>query len=154
MTRITRYVTIHAPIAVCYRLWRQFDTFPNLMKDVKSVQKLSGETEKWRWIVEGPFGKSFQWDAWVDLDIPNQIIIWHTPSHADVASSGKVFFHAIDEEHTRIEVDMAYEPQTSKMGELIAAMVRNPSRMVAQELFRFKHHVEHGQPRVTLPLAS
>jgi uncharacterized membrane protein len=78
MARFRESIEVKAPPNACYAQWLQFEEFPRFMKHVKSVT--SQGNNRWRWVVDGPLGKSLEWDAVVDGNEPNRMISWHSIS--------------------------------------------------------------------------
>lgn len=149
MQRIRETMEIQAPLAVCYRLWAQFESFPQFMKQVESVQYMP-ERDVWHWVVRGPWGQRLKWDAKVDVMFENKAISWHTIGPSRVYHSGTVSFIAEGPDRTQVEVKMAFEPEYGKLGEWVTDVVKNPAQMVASALNAFKHHVLRQLPTMQM----
>ncbi len=146
MGHIEKALEVHAPVEICYRLWSDFERFPDFMGNVESIRQ-QGNQDVWHWTVKGPLGKSVSWDAKVDSRRFNEAISWHSLPDADVDNSGAVTFEEVTPDMTRVHVKMAYDPPAGGFGELVADIFHNPKKMVEEDLERFKHLAEErGRP--------
>jgi uncharacterized membrane protein len=134
-------ITIHRNKVEVYNFWRRLENLPLIMKHIKNVEKIA--EGKYRW--EAEFGsQTFQWNADIIEDIPNERISWTTVDASDVRNSGTVeFYDAPKNKGTELRVYMHYSPAKSKLGRVVAGFL-DPvfSQMVKDDLKRFKHMME------------
>ncbi len=134
-------ITIHRNKVEVYNFWRRLENLPLIMKHIKNVEKTA--EGKYRW--EAEFGnQTFNWNADIIEDIPNERISWTTVDASDVRSSGTVeFYDAPKNKGTELTVYMQYTPARSKLGRVVAGFL-DPvfTQMVKDDLKRFKHMME------------
>lgn len=140
MDRFQSSIEIDAPASVCYEKWHHFDKFPHYMSHVKSVTPI-GE-KRWHWVVTGPLGTDFEWDAEIDGDEPNRVISWHSLEGSEIEIQGAVRFDEIAPHQTQMTSTLQYKAPAGGLGEAIANLLHNPHKMVEDELQNFKHLVE------------
>jgi uncharacterized membrane protein len=111
-------VEVDVPVRVAYNQWTQFETFPQFMASVESVQQIDDTHLRWRAKVGGV---TKEWTAEITEQIPDERIAWR--STGGVPNSGVVTFHKISDERTRIMLQMDYTPQTpvEKAGDAMGA---------------------------------
>jgi len=143
MGRIECSIDVNAPVAICYAIWSDFESFPRFMKHVESVQP-QGEPNVWRWKVNGPMGKPVTWDAKVDSLQPNKAVSWHSVRDSEVDNSGAVTFKALGPDRTHVTAVISYETPAGGLGEMVAAIFSNPDHMVKDDLNSFKELAESG----------
>ncbi len=101
----THAIDVSAPVRVAYNQWTQFEEFPRFMDGVESVTQLTDERMRWKVKIAGverEFGTT------ITEQTPDHRIAWTTdsgPSHA-----GVVTFHKIDDDTTRVSLQMDYDP--------------------------------------------
>jgi len=135
---IQRYTDIAAPVGTVYEKWTEFEEFPNFMHRVLNVKQ--EEDDKITWDEKIWFSKR-QWEGEITERKRNKRIAWKTTS--GMAHAGVVTFHKLDDELTRVMVDMDFVPQG--MIEKMASGLRFVKRAVQADLARFKAYVEMGE---------
>ncbi len=98
-------VEVSAPVRVAYNQWTQFEEFPRFMSGVESVTQLTDERLHWKVNIAGV---EREFDTTITEQTPDHRIAWTTnagPQHA-----GVVTFHKIDEDITRVTLQMDYDP--------------------------------------------
>jgi uncharacterized membrane protein len=146
-------LTIDAPVQTLYELWADPSNLPGLLPYLKRVDVL--DDKRSHWVVEGPAGSSFEWDAEIVNDVPLERIGWRSLPGADVASSGSVRFRPTRRQGTEITVTMQYAPPAGKVG---AAAAWFTGHAAAQEIrdalrqlkARFESSVRPASARVAL----
>ncbi|MGE0521114.1 MAG: SRPBCC family protein, partial [Candidatus Binatia bacterium] len=118
--------------------WTQFEDFPKFMEGVESVQQLDDTHLHWRANIGG---KAEEWDAEITEQVPGKRIAWRSISGAK--NAGVVTFHRLDDNKTRIMLQVDYEPKTwsESLGDLLGFL----SRRVEGDLQRFKEFIESRQ---------
>ena len=89
-------------------------------------------------------GKVRDWDATITEQVPDQRIAWQATSGK--RNDGIVRFESLGNETTRVEVEMAFEPEG--VAELVGSAIGLPERRVKGDLERFRELIEKrgGQP--------
>jgi uncharacterized membrane protein len=111
-------VEVDVPVRTAYNQWTQFESFPQFMASVKSVEQVDDTHLRWCALVGG---KLKEWEAEITEQIPDERIAWRSTS--GVPNSGVVTFHKINEGRTRIMLQMDYTPETlvEKAGDVVGA---------------------------------
>ena len=135
---IQRYTDIAASVGTVYEKWTEFEEFPNFMHRVLNVK--AEDENKVTWDEKIWFSKR-QWEGEITERKRNKRVAWKTTS--GMAHAGVVTFHKLDDELTRVMVDMDFVPQG--MIEKMASGLRFVKRAVQADLARFKAYVEMGQ---------
>jgi uncharacterized membrane protein len=120
-----------------YEKWTQFEEFPNFMHRVLNVKQEDGKVT-WD---EKIWFSTRRWEGEITERKRNKRVAWKTTS--GMAHAGVVTFHRLDDELTRVMVDMDFVPQG--VIEKMASGLRFVKRAVQADLARFKAYVELGQ---------
>ena len=138
---IRQSTVVNVPVRSAYDQWTQFEEFPSFMSGVEQVQQLDDLRLHWRGKVAG---KVRDWDAQITEQVPDERIAWQATSGK--RNDGIVRFEPLGVDSTRVEVEMAFEPEG--VAELVGAAVGLPERRVKGDLERFRELIEKrgGQP--------
>jgi uncharacterized membrane protein len=138
-------ITIAQPRETVYLFWRQLENLPKFMQHLLNVEP-RGEKRS-HWVVEGPMGKKFSWDAEIINEIPNELIAWKSLPGADVDSAGSVrFSDAPGERGTQVQVELQYNPPAGVAGAYLAKIFgREPEQQIDADLRRLKQVLETGE---------
>ena len=139
MANIEQSIEVDVPVRTAYDQWTQFEEFPQFMEGVEEIKQLDDTHTHWRTKVAG---KEKEFDAEITEQTPDQRIAWRSetgPEHA-----GVVTFHRLDENKTRIMLQMDYEPEgaAEKVGDALGLVTRR----VKGDLGRFKALIESRGP--------
>ncbi len=88
--RIDEIVTVALQPHEVYSAWRDLESLPHIMPNVKKVEAIDGD-RRTRWTVAGPGGGSVTWDAEIIEDVPGSHISWRA-DNAPVKHAGTVRF--------------------------------------------------------------
>jgi uncharacterized membrane protein len=135
MSTITESIDVNVPVRTAYNQWTQFEEFPAFMENVEEVRQLDDKRLHWKAKVAG---KTKEWDAKITEQTPDQRVAW-TATSGD-GNAGVVTFHRIDDNKTRVTVQMDVAPEgvVEKVGDAIGV----PERVVKDDLERFKEFIE------------
>ena len=138
---IRQSTIVNVPVRSAYDQWTQFEEFPSFMRGVEQVQQLDDVRLHWRGKVAG---KVRDWDAEITEQVPDQRIAWQAISGK--RNDGIVRFESLGNDATRVEVEMAFEPEG--VAELVGSAIGLPERRVKGDLERFRELIETrgGQP--------
>jgi uncharacterized membrane protein len=141
---VVRAITVNRPREDVYRFWHDFENLPRFMAHLESVQVLYGRS---RWKAKGPAGTTFEWDAEIAIDRPNEMIAWRSLEGSDVMNQGSVkFLTAPGDRGTEVRVELHYEPPAGALGRAVAKLFgREPGQEVEGDLRRFKQIMETGE---------
>lgn len=135
MSLIEKSITVNVPVRTAYNQWTQFEDFPKFMEGVVSVRQLDEKRMHWRSNVGGV---EREFDVEIVEQIPDTRIAWRTLGGEQ--HSGVITFHRLNDNQTRVMLQMEYEPQGAV--EKIGDMVGMASRRVEKDLERFKEFIE------------
>jgi uncharacterized membrane protein len=135
MSLIEQSVEVDVPLKAAYNQWTQFEEFPQFMDGVKEVRQL--DATHLHWVAETG-GHRHEWDAEITEQLPDERVAWKNVGGR--RNAGVVTFHRLDDEHTRLMVQLDFMPEglIEHLGDALAA----PDRRVAGDLQRFKEMVE------------
>ena len=131
---IQRWTDVAVPVDKAYQAWTKFEEFPKFMHRVLNVDK-KGDRIRWQ---EKIWFSSRQWEGEITEKRKNDRIVWKTTN--GMKHKGVVSFHELDDNLTRVMVDMEFEP--NGMIEKMASGLRFVKRAVQADLARFKAYVE------------
>lgn len=106
MSTITDSVDVNVDVSTAYNQWTQFESFPQFMEGVEEVRQIDDTHLHWVTKV-GPVTREF--DATVTEQHPDERVAWRSddgPEHA-----GVVTFHRLDENTTKVTVQMSIDPE-------------------------------------------
>jgi uncharacterized membrane protein len=109
MARVVKSIEVGLPVATVYNQWTQFEQFPAFMAGVTSVRQIDDRRSHWHARVAG---KSEEWDAVIQEQVPGEKIVWR--NEAGAVNAGIVSFEQVVDgrtRNTRIHLEMAYEPE-------------------------------------------
>lgn len=134
-TTVVQSIDVRVPVRTAYDQWTQFEEFPRFMDGVKRVDQVDDTHLHW---VAKVAGKEKEWDAKITEQTPDQRIAWTATSGAP--NGGVVTFHRLDDNTTRVTVQMDVEPEgpIEKIG-TAAGLLEN---QVKDDLERFKKFIE------------
>jgi uncharacterized membrane protein len=135
MSTIEESIEVQAPLSTVYNQWTQFEEFPRFMEGVEEIRQI--DDTHMHWVAE--FGGSrHEWDAEVTEQKPDERVAWKNTDGTE--NAGVVTFHRLDDENTRVMVQMDFVPEgiMDKIGEAIGA----PDRRVQGDLGRFMEMIE------------
>jgi uncharacterized membrane protein len=135
MGQANKSIDVKVPVSTAYNQWTQFESFPMFMEGVNEVRQLDDKRLHW---VATIAGKTEEWDAEITEQHPDHRVAW-TSTTGD-RNAGVVTFHRIDDETTRLNVQIDYEPSgpVEKVGDWLGML----DRRVQGDLERFKEFIE------------
>ncbi len=144
MAAVAHYIEVNAPAQACYDWWRPLTRLPSVFSDVQSVEAVDGDDSHTRWKVDGPIGKTVEWEARIVEDAPPHKIAWSTVDDADpdVRNSGVVRFDDKGDGRTGVEISLEYQPPAGKLGEAVASLLSDPQKKVERAAAEFKIVIE------------
>jgi uncharacterized membrane protein len=135
MATVESSIDVHVPISTAYNQWTQFEEFPSFMEGVKDVRQL--DDTHLHWVAEVG-GSQEEWDAEITEQHPEERVAWKATSGPQ--NAGVVTFHRIDDDTTRVTVQMDWEPEGFK--EKVGGALGLDERRVEGDLERFRDMIE------------
>jgi uncharacterized membrane protein len=132
---VTESVDVDVPVRTAYNQWTQFEEFPRFMDGVAEIHQLDATHTHWKTEIGGV---KREFDAEITEQLPDERVAWKTTEGEKQA--GVVTFHRLDDSHTRVTVQMDYDPQglVEKAGAALGAVAHR----VKGDLRRFKDYIE------------
>ncbi|MFI6761963.1 SRPBCC family protein [Micromonospora sp. NPDC050417] len=135
MSAVTESVDVAVPVRTAYDQWTQFEDFPRFMEGVEEVRQISDTMTHWK---VGISGVEREFDARITEQLPDERVAWTTTNGTNQA--GVVTFHRLDDRHTRVTLQLDFEPQgiTEKAADKLGMV----DRRIRGDLERFKNFIE------------
>ena len=141
---IQKTITINAPVERVFRLWANYQNFPQFMSNVRDVKDLGDGRS--HWIVAGPAGTSVEWDAVTTSYTPNEVLAWRTEPNSIVQHAGIIRFLANPDGSTTVNIRLTYNPAVGGLGHLVASLFgADPKSQLEEDLVRMRSFVETGK---------
>lgn len=135
MATIESSIDVEVPVSTAYNQWTQFEEFPKFMEGVKSIHQIDDTHLHW---VAQVGGQEKEWDARITEQLPDERIAW--TSEEGEMNRGVVTFHRIEDNKTRVTLQMEYQPSGAM--ESIGNALGVVTRRVEGDLQRFKEFIE------------
>lgn len=98
-------IDVAVPVRTAYDQWTQFEDFPLFMKHLAEVQQLDDIHVRFEATI---LGVKRSWDAEITEQTPDQRVAWQATD--GTANAGVVTFHALDDDHTRVVLQLEMDP--------------------------------------------
>jgi uncharacterized membrane protein len=135
MSTIEQSIELEVPVHTAYNQWTQFEDFPAFMEGVEQVQQ-RGERQL-HWVAKFG-GTRHEWDAEITEQLPDERVAWRNTDGKE--NAGVVTFHKLDDQHSRVMVQMDWVPEGIK--EKVGDALGISNRRVKGDLERFKELIE------------
>ena len=135
MASVVESIDVNVPLSTAYNQWTQFEDFPHFMEGVKSVKQL--DDTHLHWVAEIA-GKEEEWDAEISEQHPDERVAWHSTS--GTKNAGVVTFHRIDDNTTRVTLQLDVEPEG--LVESVGTALGLLDRRVKGDLERFRGFIQ------------
>lgn len=135
MSTVTSDIDIDLPVSTVYNQWTQFESFPAFMDGVDDIDQFDDRRLHWTVSIGGA---EREFTAEITEQKPEERIAWksiHGPEHA-----GVVTFHRLDEDHTRVRLQLEWSPEG--FVETAGAVLQLDDMQVAHDLKEFKRLIE------------
>lgn len=135
MKDIIEHVDVQKPVDVVYNQYTQFEEFPRFMEDVESIRQLDPTHLHW---VINVGGAKREFDTEITEQIPDKRIAWKSLDGPKQA--GVVTFHRVNDDQTRVTLQVSYDPEgaTEHIGDALG-VTQNRAR---KDLQSFKQFLE------------
>ena len=135
MSKILESIDVAVPVRTAYDQWTQFESFPMFMEGVEKVEQLDDTTLRWTANIAG---QERTWKARITEQNPDERIAWTSIDGA--RNAGVVTFHRLDDEMTRVTLQMDVDPDgpVDNIGDALGLL----ERRVKGDLKRFKEFIE------------
>ena len=142
--KVERAVVIQKSPEELYRFWRDLANLPRFMSQHVAVERRDDARSHWK--VQSVAGATFEWDAEIINDLPNELLAWRSLDGADLNHAGSVHFEPDRRGGTVVKVVMEYRPPAGKLGNGIARLFdQEPAQVLDKDLHRLKQLLETGE---------
>jgi uncharacterized membrane protein len=135
MSRVVKSIDVDVPVRTAYNQWTQFESFPQFMEGVDSIQQLTDTRTHWRTSIGGV---TREFDAEITEQHPDERVAWK--STGGTTHAGVVTFHRLGEGKARVTVQLDWEPEG--LVEKAGAALQVDDMRVSGDLKRFKEFIE------------
>jgi len=139
MANVTRSIMANGSVSDIYTLWAQFENFPNFMKHIRSVNYIRPNAT--HWVMQGPLGKTIEWDAVTTVQEPNRRIAWQSTG-GNVKHGGNVIFEQVTPDQVRITATIDFELPGGELGEKLVQYFGDLDGRVQEDLENFRNYAE------------
>jgi uncharacterized membrane protein len=136
MSQLQETVDVHVPLSTAYDQWTQFESFPQFMEGVESITQVDDTHNHW---VTKIGGVTREFDTEITEQHPDERVAWHSVG-GDTRHAGVVTFHRLDDDKTRVMIQIDWEP--SGAVEKAGAAVGADDHRVKADAKRFKEFIE------------
>jgi uncharacterized membrane protein len=138
MANLEKSVEVKVPVRTAYNQWTQFEDFPQFMSGIEYVRQLDDKTLVWKAQL---LGNEEEWKAEITEQHPDERIAWRSLTGAK--NAGVITFHYIDENTTRMMLQLEYDPEG--FVEHVGSAIGVVDRYVENALQRYKAFLESRQ---------
>lgn len=135
----TKMIVVKGSPDHIYDLWANFENFPRFMRNITSVSKTGDKTS--HWVMEGPAGKTLEWDAITTMMEKGRRIGWKSTG-GDLDTSGTVAFTELGNNEVEVTFSQNYNPPAGMLGDAVASLIDNPDKRLEELLRDFKAYAE------------
>jgi len=135
MANYEHSIDVNVPVRTAYNQWTQFEEFPRFMEGIEQIKQLDDTTMEWHAEIAG---KNEIWKAEITEQEPDQRIAWTSITGAP--NAGVVTFHRIEDDVTRVMLQVDYNPEG--FIENVGAALGVVERRMAGDMERFKEFIE------------
>ena len=140
MSTVEKSIDVDVPITVAYDQWTRFEEFPEFLGGVEQVDQIDDTHLHWKVKVGGV---EREFDAAITEQHPDERVAWKSTDGE--AHAGVVTFHRLDDDRTRVSVQLDWKPEG--FVEKVGAALQVDDIQIGRDLTRYKELVE-GTGRV------
>jgi uncharacterized membrane protein len=143
--KVESIITVNKTADTLYQFWRNPENLLRFMSHLAIVRRDNDRRSHWQ--MKSLAGITYEWDAAIINDKPNQLIAWRSLDGADLDHDGSVRFELLSGNRgTEVKVTMEYRPPAGKVSTAVAKLFgEEPGQVIEQDLRRFKQLMEAGE---------
>jgi uncharacterized membrane protein len=138
MSQAIETVDVDVPITVAYNSWTRFEDFPKFLKNVDSITQVNDTLTEWKVTIGGV---EREFEARITEQHPDERVAWNSTG-GQVDHAGVVTFHRLDDDTTRLTVQLDWEP--SGLLEHLGAALGVDNHAIKDQLKSYKDYIEAG----------
>ncbi|MGO4145279.1 SRPBCC family protein [Paenarthrobacter sp. YAF11_1] len=135
MATVNKSIDVDVPVSVAYNQWTQFETFPEFMNGVESVQQIDDTALHFATNVGGV---KREYNAQIIEQVPDALVSW--ASVDGPRNAGTVSFEPLADARTRVTVAIDWEPES--LAEKAGSALHVDELRVGADLDKFKKFIE------------
>ncbi|MBT2594088.1 SRPBCC family protein [Arthrobacter sp. ISL-72] len=135
MATLQETIEVDVPVSTAYNQWTQFESFPEFMKGVESVEQVDETSLHFRTDIAGV---RREYNAQITDQLPDRRIAWVSTDKP--RNAGTVTFEPLGPDQSRVTVSLEWEPEG--LVEKAGSAVHADSRQITADLKRFKEFIE------------
>ena len=135
MATLQETIEVDVPVSTAYNQWTQFESFPEFMHGVESVEQIDETSLHFRTDIAGV---RREYNAQITDQLPDRRIAWVSTDKP--RNSGEVSFEPLGPDQTRVTVALEWEPEG--LVEKAGSAVHADSHQISADLKRFKQFIE------------
>lgn len=136
MSQIIETIDVDVPVTTAYNQWTQFESFPHFLDEVEEIRQIDDTHLHWKVKIGGV---EREFDAVVTEQHPDERVAWNSVG-GDTDHAGVVTFHKLDENTTRVTVQIDWKPEG--FVEHVGSLVGAGKHAVKKDLENFKEFIE------------
>ena len=136
MAQIIETIDVDVPVDKAYNQWTQFETFPQFLSFVQSIDQVDDTHNHWKVKVGGV---EREFDAEITEQHPEERVAW-TSTSGEAKHAGVVTFHRLEDARTRVMIQIDWEP--GGIVEKAGAALGFDDRQVKADAKKFKEFIE------------
>jgi uncharacterized membrane protein len=145
--RIQKCIEISASPADLYKFWNNPENYPKAFPHVREVCRL--EDDLYQWQLFGLGGVPLKWTGSIVRRIPEKLIEWRSRPGSMVENHGVVHLEPAQEGHTRVQIQMSYQPPAGLLGHAFASLLGlDPKSLLDHDFVQLKALFEEGAATV------
>ena len=136
MSQVKETIEVNVPVRTAYDQWTQFETFPQFMEGVESIEQVTDTRNRWKVEVGGAHR---EFTTEITEQQPDMRIAWTTVA-GDTGHAGVVTFHKLTDSSCRVHLEMDVQPEgfVEQVGDKLGFI----SRRAKGDMKRFKDFIE------------
>jgi len=146
MPTVEQSIDVNVDVSTAYDQWTRFESFPQWIEGVASVEQIGGGHLHWVAKVRSEFatveGETREWDARITEQTRDKRVSWESVGGKpdQKPDSGEASFEPLGDSVCRVTFAMTWEPDgvLETPSEVLAAV----NQVVAADLARFKDLIE------------
>ena len=136
MSQVIETIDVDVPVSIAYNQWTQFESFPNFLSFVRSIEQIGDTLTHWKVRIAGV---EREFDAEITEQLPDERVAWKSLG-GDVRHAGVVTFHRLSDASSRVAVQLDWEAEG--IVEKAGALLGIDSASVKSDLKKFKEFIE------------
>ena len=147
MSSAEQSIDVNVDVTTAYKQWAQFESFPQWMEGVASVDQIDDTHLHWVAKVKSEVAEieneTREWDARITEQVPDRRISWESVGGKpdEKPNEGHVTFEPLGASACRVSFRIEWEPEAALKAQE-SYMLAAVNEVVAADLARFKDFIE------------